>query len=306
MFRFRYPSQFQRAVLHSFDCSHPSPIATTRDMEQHNTSAGWTAERGEKWRARLAEMEAMLIGIDPPLIEALHLNQPCRIADIGCGGGGTAIAIAAAAPAGSIVHGYDLSPALVTLAASRTSNVPFSVADMSTAPPPAPLYHRLVSRFGTMFFADPAAAFANIAQWLTPGGRFAFAVWGPVSDNPWMEVVRQLVGQFVPLPPLDLTAPGPFRYADTAALLPLLDQAGFGSFELRKLSTTLPIGGGLNADDAARFALSTFSNFGELLAAHGALETARHALARRFAGSLSNGIVSLNAGITIIAGRRLE
>jgi trans-aconitate methyltransferase len=34
-------------------------------------------------------MEAMLTPVDEPLIRALNLDAPCRIADIGCGGGTT-------------------------------------------------------------------------------------------------------------------------------------------------------------------------------------------------------------------------
>jgi SAM-dependent methyltransferase len=64
-------------------------------------------------------MEAMLAPVDEPLIRALNLDAPCRIADIGCGGGGTALEILRRAPAGSAVHGFDLSPALVELARSR-------------------------------------------------------------------------------------------------------------------------------------------------------------------------------------------
>src|SRR4051812_39501567 len=30
-----------------------------------------------------------------------------------------------------------------------------------------------------MFFDDPLAAFSNLARWLAPGGRPAFAAWGP-------------------------------------------------------------------------------------------------------------------------------
>jgi trans-aconitate methyltransferase len=54
-------------------------------------------------------MEAMLTPVDEPLVRALNLDAPCRIADIGCGGGGMTLEILRRAPAGSVVHGYDLS-----------------------------------------------------------------------------------------------------------------------------------------------------------------------------------------------------
>src|SRR6202166_3856525 len=88
-------------------------------MNEHTAASDWTAARGEKWRAQLAGMEAMLTPVDEPLIRALNLDAPCSIADIGCGGGGTTLEILRRAPAGSVVHGFDLLPALIDMARSR-------------------------------------------------------------------------------------------------------------------------------------------------------------------------------------------
>src|SRR5947207_9076196 len=109
-------------------------------MNENTAATRWTAERGEKWRTQLTGMEAMLKPVDQPLISALNLETPCRIVDIGCGGGGTALEIMRQAPAGSIVHGFDLSPALIELARGRIRSgegaIAFEVADMGTSPPP--------------------------------------------------------------------------------------------------------------------------------------------------------------------------
>src|ERR1700728_1917991 len=111
-------------------------------------------------------METMLTPVDEPLIRALSVDAPFRIVDIGCPGGGTTLEILRRAPAGSVVHGYDLSPALIEAARSRKRSaedaVAFEVADMTTATPPEQPYDRLVSRFGIMFFDDPPAAFRNL------------------------------------------------------------------------------------------------------------------------------------------------
>src|SRR5205823_7697307 len=141
-------------------------------------------------------------------------------------------------------------------------------------------YDRLVSRFGIMFFDDPPAAFGNLRRWLAPGGRFAFAVWGPASDNPWLTSVRDVVARIVELPKPDRDAPGPFRYADADTLLALLRRAGFSALDVRDWRGALPIGGALPPAEAADFALSSFSSFGELLAeaGAGALDEARRSL----------------------------
>jgi SAM-dependent methyltransferase len=156
------------------------------------TADDWVTTRGQQWAAHLAPMEATLSPIDQPLIDALQLDGPHRIAEAGCGGGGTALELVRRAPRGSVVHAFDISPTLIELArlrAGEDGSVVFNVADMAVAAPEKP-YERLVSRFGVMSFDRPREAFANLARWLEPGGRFAFAVWGPPSENPWMTSVR--------------------------------------------------------------------------------------------------------------------
>src|SRR5258708_3631894 len=131
-------------------------------MNENPAASDWAAARGNQWRAQISGMEAMLTPIDEPLIRALQLDAPRRGADVGCGGGGTAMEILRRAPAGSVVHAFDVSPGLIQLARGRTPrderNIVFEVADMATATPDK-AYDRLVSRFGVMFFDDPPAAF---------------------------------------------------------------------------------------------------------------------------------------------------
>ncbi len=276
-------------------------------MTQNPTPADWAAARGEKWAAQLPGMEAMLTPIDEPLLAALQLNAPYTIAEIGCGGGGTALEIVRHAPPGSAMHGFDLSVSLIALARLRTheATLSFEVVDMATAAPKQP-YDRLVSRFGIMFFDDPPAAFANLVRWLAPGGRFAFAVWGGLSENPWLTSVRDVVAQVIELPASDPEAPGPFRYADAAKLLALLQHAGFSQIEVQEWQGPLAIGGDLRAADAAQFALAAFSSFGELLAKAGdaALQEARRLLTTRFCELEADGVVRLDACVRIFTGAR--
>lgn len=276
----------------------PSPTAP---------SFNWAAERGEKWLAHLQGMEAMIAPVNGPLTRALELSEPCRIADVGCGGGATTLEIHRRAPAGSVVHGYDISPALIESAGRRAGAadpaVDFRLADVATAAHGP--YDRIVSRFGVMFFGHPAAAFENLARWLRPGGRFAFAVWGPAADNPWASSVSEAVAAAVDLPSPDPDGPGPFRYGDGETLVGLLERAGFRQLELETWRGQLPIGGGLSAQQAADFALSAFS-VAERLEGVDA-ETAagvREALAARFRRSQRDGRVLMDACVHLQTGTR--
>lgn len=274
-------------------------------MSEYPAASDWATARGEKWRKQMVGLEAMLLPVDEPLIGALRLDAPYRIADIGCGGGGTTLEVLSQAPAGSIVQGFDISPTLIEAASARSENCAFALADVQTAPGPEEPFDRLLSRFGIMFYDDPPAAFANLARWLAPDGRFAFAVWGSPAENPWMSSLREVAAEIIDVPQPDPNAPGPFRYADTGKFLTLLDQAGFSDLGMQDWRGTLPIGGGMAPAEAAQFALAAFS-VGDLLADAGdeAANKAQRSLTARFSEHQQDGIVRMDACVHIVTGTR--
>lgn len=275
---------------------------------EHPAASDWAGARGEKWRGQVDGMEATLAPLDEPLISALRLDRPYAIADIGCGGGGTTLEIRRRAPSESVVHGYDISPALIELARSRIQSaddtISFDISNVATAAPPSRPYDRLLSRFGIMFYDDPQAAFANLANWLAPRGRFAFAAWDRPVNNPWFSMVREVVADIIDLPPLDPDAPGPFRYGVADTLLGLLNRAGFSELEVRDWRGEFAVGGGLRAGEAATFSLSSFSSFGELLAKAGeeAVARAHEAVTARYSKFEHNGIVTLSGSVHFFTG----
>lgn len=279
-------------------------------MNNTSVSSEWAASRGQKWLANLAGIEAMMTPVDEPLLQALSLNQPCRIADVGCGGGGTTLEVFRRAPAGSIAHGFDISPALIALARTRKPpaepGIVFEVADVAKATPPGEPYDLLVSRFGIMFFDEPLAAFTNLARWLKPGGSFAFAAWDDPAKNPWSADVDRVVSEFAALPSVDPTAPGRFRYAEASVLLSLLENAGFAEVKVTDWRGPFAVGGGLLPSEAAKFALAAFGSFDELLTEAGehTYLQAHRSLTAHFSEKQQNGIVQVDAAVHIFTGVR--
>lgn len=279
-----------------------------------NSAKTWSDARGRQWLDNIAQMEATLAKADRALIDALQLDRPLRIADIGCGGGGTSLAIAAHAPAGSHITGYDISPDLIAHARQRAhpdqrpnqhNKLSFTTADMGQAEPPETAYDRLTSRFGIMFFKDPLASFRNIRRFLSPNGRFAFAFWAEPKANPWLSGAKEQLSDQIAFPDSDPDGPGAFRYADAAKFQALMETAGFCDIALGAWRGKLPVGGGVSPEKAAQFAFSAFSSLSDWHqnAEDSERRRAKDILTRYFQGFIRQGIVEMDAHIHIMTGR---
>lgn len=273
-------------------------------METNPLAYDWAGNRGAQWRDQLDGMESMLARVDAPLIAALDLDGPLRIADIGCGGGATTRSIAAAAARGSAVRGFDISADLVDAARERSGELlAFTLADAATYQP-NDRFDRLTSRFGVMFFADPAAAFANLAQWLAPGGRLAFAVWGPGPEIGFMAAVREAMALVMEVPRADPDAPGPCRYGDPQKLINLLDRAGLADISSQTWRGKLVVGQGLAPEAAADFLLATSSTAAPLADAPAPIrDVVRGRLAEICARHVHEGMVQMPVRVEIVTAR---
>jgi SAM-dependent methyltransferase len=153
-----------------------------------------------------------------------------RVLDVGCGTGQTTREAARAAVDGSAV-GVDVSAPMLERARrlSREQglhNVSYQHGDAETLPFPTARFDLCISRFGTMFFADPGAAFTNIRRALRPGARLVLMVWQHAERNEWFTATREaLAGSSTPR--ASATDLEPFSLADPAATERLLTVAGF-------------------------------------------------------------------------------
>jgi SAM-dependent methyltransferase len=154
-----------------------------------------------------------------------------RVLDIGCGTGQTTRDAARAAVAGSAL-GIDLSAQMLEHARRLSreeglANVSFRQADAQVHRFPEASFEVGISRFGTMFFADPVAAFGNIGQALTHGGRLVLMVWQARDRNEWTMAIREALAGDHPLPPPPTDGAHPFSLADPAVAEGILTAAGF-------------------------------------------------------------------------------
>jgi len=186
-----------------------------------------------------------------------------RVLDVGSGFGDCTLLIArSVGPSGSAV-GVDCAGNFVDTAETdrrdqRVSNARFVQGDVQECDLRGP-YDHAFSRFGTMFFADPAAAMRNVRAALKPGGSFMQIVWRKREDNPWLHDAELRVREIVPVVSHEATdqvhcGPGPFSMADADAVSTMLQGAGFERVSFERHDCDVCIG--RDIDDAIDFAMS--------------------------------------------------
>ncbi len=217
--------------------------------------AAWDGTAGDYWTEHDARFDASVRAYNPRLFAAAGIIPGDRVLDVGCGTGWTTREAARLAWAGTVT-GIDLSTRMLERARRRSAveqlaNVDFLRADAQDHPFPAGSFDVAISRTGTMFFADPIAAFANIRRALAPNGRIALMAWRGFADNEWIVAVNEAlaVGRPVTPPPPDV--PSPFAFADGDRVTHILDAAGFGAVNL--VDVAAPVFLGDDADDAFAF-----------------------------------------------------
>jgi SAM-dependent methyltransferase len=218
-------------------------------------AAAWDGPEGQHWAAYAERYEATAAGYWQSLLAAVPIDREAAIVDIGCGTGRSTRDLARIARSGSVV-GVDLSAKMLGHARAKASteglsNVRFEQADAQVHPFPDDVFDLAVSVFGAMFFADPVAAFANIARALRPRGGLALLTWKPLEQNEWVAALREALalGRTLSTPPAG--APGPFGLADRALTQRVLADAGFVDISFDEIAE--PIRFGDDADDAFSF-----------------------------------------------------
>jgi SAM-dependent methyltransferase len=230
----------------------------------------WNEVVSGSWIAFQDKLDRQLGRLGLRAMEALALRPGESVLDIGCGCGATTIELAGAVGAGGCVLGVDVSEPMLAVARRRAGeggfgNVSFETTDAQTEVFEEGAFDAAFSRFGVMFFADPAAAFGNVRLALKPGGRLAFVCWQGLAGNLWMKVpLDAAIGLFEPLPPVDPLAPGPFAFADPQRVRVILADAGFG--DIAVASYERPIGGG-TLDEVVTLSLN-LGPLGALLREH--------------------------------------
>jgi SAM-dependent methyltransferase len=221
--------------------------------------AEWNGAMGQLWAEKQQEIDVVVVPFGNAALKKAAPQPGERVIDIGCGCGDTTIEIARIVGERGTVLGVDVSLPMLVVARSHATqrgctNVEFREADASEADLPTDR-DLLFSRFGVMFFSQPAPVFSHMRKSLRAGGRCVFVCWRTPRDNAWamapLTAARAAMG--VTPPPADPHAPGPFAFADDERLRGILEDSGFRDVDFQRFDTTLTLGA--TPRDAAERAL---------------------------------------------------
>ncbi len=218
----------------------------------------WNEISGPKWVRAAAAMETRLAPVNDLLLAHAAPRAGNAVFEIGCGTGATTLRLADAVGPDGHVLGVDISAPMLALAQARitearAAQVRLLEADAQTHAFPPAAFDLVLSRFGVMFFADPVAAFRNIASALKPAARLCFAAWAGIEANPHWQAPHAIalrhLGPPKPRPP---RAPGPLAFSDADYVRDILAEAGFADIAIRAEPVVLA---GKSAAEEAELAL---------------------------------------------------
>jgi SAM-dependent methyltransferase len=235
------------------------------DPRNADQIAYWDGPGGRNWVNRMATQEEMLEPVTAALVARAGVKAGERVIDTGCGTGATTLALARLVGPSGRVLGIDVSQPMLACANERSKeglDVSFERADATTHAFPRGGFDLLFSRFGVMFFAEPAHSFANLRTALRAGGRLVFACWRKGDENPWLTLpLAAASAHLPPQPKPGPDDPGPLSFAREERVRRILGDAGFQAIGLEPVDFEFDAsrGGGLDAAVSAAIAFGPAS-----------------------------------------------
>jgi SAM-dependent methyltransferase len=200
----------------------------------------WNTVAGPRWVGLEGFVERRMRAVNDILLRYSGVRAGETALEIGCGTGAFTVPLAMAVGEHGAVFGVDISAPMLAgakrhLAAAGIANASLIEADAQTHQFEPGRFDLVISRFGVMFFADPAAAFTNLSGAARRGGRLCFACWAPLADNRhWLipyEVVLRRLGLPAPKPPHE---PGPLAFSDPDYVRSFLGSAEFAEIAIAR------------------------------------------------------------------------
>ena len=203
----------------------------------------WNGSAGCAWVEAQAMLDRTLQPFEDLLVQAVSASGARRVLDVGCGTGSTTRAIARVLGATGRSAGIDISEQMIDAARMLTerdrTSAEFICADAQTHAFARASFDSIMSRFGTMFFTDPVAAFANLRRAGAQGATLCSIVWRSPEENPFMTTAERAAAPLLPnLQPRRADAAGQFGLADARRMRAILEESGWTAIDIRPIDVT--------------------------------------------------------------------
>jgi SAM-dependent methyltransferase len=211
-----------------------------KDAIAAEQAAAWNGRSGCAWIEAQETLDRMFLPFEEMLAGLIAPGSNESSLDVGCGTGTTTLAIARRLSVGGHAVGIDISEPMIAVAKARAghegSQASFIAADAQNHPFAPASFDAVVSRFGVMFFSDPARAFTNLRGALKSGAALHAIVWRGPADNPFMTAGERAAAPLLPqLPPRRPDGPGQFAFGDPQNVAGILGESGWKAIDIRPL-----------------------------------------------------------------------
>jgi ubiquinone/menaquinone biosynthesis C-methylase UbiE len=185
-----------------------------------------------------AFVPSLFARLAPRLVDAAGVTAGDRVLDVACGTGIVArTAAERTGPAGRVV-GLDLNEAMLTVARRVRPDLDWRQGDAASLPFPDDSFDVTLCQSGLMFVPDTAAAVAEMARVVRPGGRVAAQVWSSLDRQTAIRPLADAVARHAGEDAVGLVGTY-FRLGDREQFTGLFTQAGLQVTEVRALPVTV-------------------------------------------------------------------
>ena len=208
------------------------------DLETYRqTSLETWGEMAPGWEDRREWLLGITGAVNEWLVDQVDPQPGQTILDVAAGTGD--LGFLAAERVGQLMC-TDFAPEMVEAARRNgerrgLSNVEYRVLDAERMDLDDDSVDGVLSRWGYMLMADPAAALKETRRVLRDGGTLALAVWQTPDRNPWAAIPGMTLVQRGHMPPPEPGAPGIFAMGEADRVVELVTGAGFGEPRLEEL-----------------------------------------------------------------------
>ena len=201
----------------------------------------WNGAKGRVWVEAQAVLDRMFAPLQDALVQGIPVGSGSRVLDVGCGTGGTTLAVARRLGAGGACTGIDISEPMLAAARARAERdgapADFIRADAQTYAFEPARFDTILSRIGVMFFADPVRAFANLRRAAKDDAALRFVAWRSPEENAFMTTAERAAAPLLPDIVLRRAGPAPaagqFAFADRRRVRRILAESGWAGIDIR-------------------------------------------------------------------------